>query len=212
MGHGCPPPPRSGWGGSWSRGWGGSSTGRPGPPPWLADLLGMGSPAHRGPKVRRGDVRAAILGVLADPPEGADELNGYQVIQVIGERSGDAWRPSPGSVYPTISQLQDEGLVATDDERGRRVLRLTDAGRAYCDAHPDELAAVWAPFETDQGTERTRRGSSPDYMALKPEIGQLMSAVWQIATQGTERQRAEAIEVLVEARRRLYGLLAEGDE
>ena len=77
-----------------------------------------------GPRVRRGDVRVAILAVLAEEP-----LNGYQVIQQIAERTDGAWRPSPGSVYPTISQLEDEGLVEGDDERGRRTLRLSDAGR-----------------------------------------------------------------------------------
>ncbi len=69
----------------------------------------------RAPRARRGDVRVAILAVLADGP-----LNGYQVIQEIADRTGGAWRPSPGSVYPTISQLEDEGLVESDDERGRR--------------------------------------------------------------------------------------------
>jgi DNA-binding PadR family transcriptional regulator len=213
-----------GWGhhtdsvGSWgpgrgSGGWQGFGSGfggrgRPGPPPWLADLFGMGAPPERGPRARRGDVRAAILSVLAEA--GAEqEINGYGVIQAIGERSGGAWRPSPGSVYPTISQLEDEGLVATEESRGRRVLRLTDDGATYAQENAGELAAVWDAFDTEPSASRgSRSGGAPDYAQLKPEIGQLMSAVWQIATQGTDRQRAEAISVLVETRRKLYGLLA----
>jgi len=160
---------------------------------------------QRGPRVRRGDVRAAILDVVRAGTERGEPVNGYQVIQEIAERSGGAWRPSPGSVYPTIQQLEDEGLVEADDERGRRTLRLTAEGEAYVAANPDELASVWAPFESE------RRQQSTDFAGLKPEIGQVMGAVWQIVTTGTDRQRRDAVEILVETRRRLYGLLADGD-
>jgi DNA-binding PadR family transcriptional regulator len=192
-----------GRGGPWG-GWG--PQGRSGPPPWLAGLFGLaGQDTPRGPRVRRGDVRVAILAVLADEP-----LNGYQVIGQIAERSGGAWRPSPGSVYPTISQLEDEGLIESDDERGRRTLRLTEEGRAYLADHADEVAEVWAPFDDD---EPKREGGddprAPDFSSLKPELGRVMSAVWQIISTGTEQQRREAIGVLVEARRRLYGILAD---
>ena len=87
-------------------------------------------------------------------------------------------------------------------------MRLTDEGRAYVEANTDELAAVWAPFEEPQ---RESEGSSADFSTLKPEIGQVMNAVWQIISTGTDQQKREAIEVLVETRRKLYGLLAEGD-
>jgi DNA-binding PadR family transcriptional regulator len=156
--------------------------------------------------VRRGDVRAAILDVLAGAQGAEGEpINGYQVIQQITERSGGAWRPSPGSVYPTIQQLEDEGLVEVDDERGRRSLRLSAAGEAYVAEQADELAAVWAPFES------RRREQTTESAGLKPEIGQVMSAVWQIVTQGSEQQRRDAVEILVETRRKLYGVLAEGE-
>ncbi|MDN4172340.1 PadR family transcriptional regulator [Nocardioides sp. SOB77] len=176
-----------------------------GPPPWLAGLFGApdGRSERRGPRVRRGDVRAAILDVLAHAPE-SEPLNGYQVIQTITDRSEGAWRPSPGSVYPTIQQLEDEGLVETDEGRGRRALRLTEEGRAYVADHPEELAAVWSPFEAAR--EDARGG-----VDVRPEIGQVMSAVWQIVTTGTEGQRRAAVEVLVDTRRRLYGILADGD-
>jgi DNA-binding PadR family transcriptional regulator len=171
-------------------------------------MFGLG-PMHeqrRGPRVRRGDVRSAILDVLRAAEASGEPVNGYQVIQQINERSDGAWRPSPGSVYPTIQQLQDEGLVETDDERSRRSLALTEEGRAYVAEHADELAAVWRPFD------RSAREDETSFSGLKPEIGQVMGAVWQIVTSGSEQQQRAAIDVLVETRRKLYGILADGDD
>jgi DNA-binding PadR family transcriptional regulator len=195
-------PPRGGpRGGSWSGG----------PPPWVQGLIDMaqkgghgdGGRGHfgggRGPKVRRGDVRSAILDVLAVEP-----MNGYQIIQQIAERSGGAWKPSPGSVYPTVQQLEDEGLVEGTEGEGRRLLQLTDEGRAYVAEHPDELAATWRPFDLAEAEQ----GSGD----LKPVIGQVMGAVWQVIVSGSRQQHAEAAEILGETRRKLYGILAEGDE
>jgi DNA-binding PadR family transcriptional regulator len=181
-----------------------------GAPPWVQGLLdmaqsgsqpdfGRGHFGHRGPKVRRGDVRAAILDVLAVEP-----MNGYQIIQQIAERSGGAWKPSPGSVYPTVQQLEDEGLVEGQEGSGRRLLQLSTEGRSYVETHPDELAATWRPF--DQPDEEEGPGD------LKPVIGQVMGAVWQVVVSGTKQQQAEAAEILAETRRKLYGILAEGDE
>ena len=201
-----------GWGPGWGQGWAGGHAGhggpgrrgRPGPPPWVQELVrSFGGPdlgGPRGPKVRRGDVRTAILDVLAQEP-----MNGYQVIQQISERSGGVWKPSPGSVYPTVQQLEDEGLVEGEEADGRRVLVLTDSGRAWVESHPDELAATWRPFEATETAAATGAGD------LKPVVGQVMGAVWQIMVSGTDQQRAEAAEVLGETRRRLYGLLAEGE-
>ena len=93
----------------------------------------------RGPRARRGDVRAAALALLSEQP-----MNGYQIIQEISERSGGVWRPSPGSVYPALQQLEDEGLIRAEaGEGGRRAYQLTDEGRAYVQAHADELKASW---------------------------------------------------------------------
>jgi DNA-binding PadR family transcriptional regulator len=172
----------------------------------VTGLFGFGQAEQRAPRARRGDVRAAILEVLRTSHEAGEPVNGYQVIQQIAERSGGAWRPSPGSVYPTIQQLEDEGLVEADDERGRRSLRLTEAGEVYVAENAEELADVWTAFESP----REQHGGG--FADLKPEIGQVMSAVWQIVTQGSERQRRDAVEILVETRRKLYGLLADGDE
>jgi DNA-binding PadR family transcriptional regulator len=198
---------RSGWQGGWQSSWQG------GPPPWVQGLINLAQQGgaefrpgrgawggHRGPKVRRGDVRAAILDVLAVEP-----MNGYQIIQQIAERSGGAWKPSPGSVYPTVQQLEDEGLVEGTDGQGRRLLTLSDAGREYVAEHPDELAATWRPFDQAEPPE-DKPGD------LKPVIGQVMAAVWQVVVSGTKQQQAEAAEILADTRRRLYGLLADGDQ
>lgn len=190
-------------GGPW--GWDDAPGGRGrrgGPPPWMAGLFGSGE-RGRGPRVRRGDVRHAILDVLREAEGQEQEVNGYQVIQRIAERSQDQWRPSPGSVYPTIAQLEDEGLLTGDTGSGRRSLALTDEGRAYVAEHAEELDAVWTPFLEADAREKDD--------GLKPEIGRLMSAIWQIKATGTPAQQAAALEVLVESRRRLYGVLADAD-
>jgi DNA-binding PadR family transcriptional regulator len=195
--------PRGQRGGQRGGNWGG------GPPPWVQGLIDLaqsgGQPdfgrghfgGHRGPKVRRGDVRSAILDVLAVEP-----MNGYQIIQQIAERSGGAWKPSPGSVYPTVQQLEDEGLVEGNEGAGRRLLQLSAEGRRYVEEHPDELAATWRPF--DQPEEDQGPGD------LKPVIGQVMGAVWQVVVSGTKQQQAEAAEILADTRRKLYGILADG--
>ncbi len=202
-GHGRGRGRRGEWGGYGGPG----GPGTQGPPPWAAGLFGMGGRGEpgRGPRVRRGDVRSAILDVLRSAAQTGDQLNGYQVIQQIDERSGGAWKPSPGSVYPTVQQLQDEGLVETDDERGRKTLGLTGQGATYVVEHADELAVVWRPFDR---TDRT----DDEAADLKPEIGQVMGAVWQIVSQGSTAQREAAIDVLVDTRRKLYGILADGHE
>src|SRR3954447_22455085 len=194
------------WGGS-GGGWGPPGR-RSGPPPWLAGLFGLANQEPvRGPRARRGDVRVAILAVLDDGP-----LNGYQVIQEISERTDGAWRPSPGSVCPTISQLEDEGLVEGDDKRGRRTLRLSEHGRDYLTDHADEVAGVWAPF-AEGAARRADVGDDAepgvDFASLKPELGRVMNAVWQIISTGSDEQRRAAIGVLVEARRGLYRILAD---
>lgn len=199
-----------GWGeGPWA-GFGPGGFGRPGhpgPPPWVAGLFGLAQgDRQRGPRVRRGDVRSAILDVVHTARDTSEPVNGYQVIQQITERSDGGWRPSPGSVYPTISQLEDEGLLQTVDQAGRRSLELTATGETYVAEHADELAAVWVPFQE----ERTREGDA--FADIKPEIGQVMGAVWQVMTTGSDQQRAAAAEILAETRRRLYGLLAEDDD
>lgn len=188
-------------------GWGawGGPAGPMGPPPWLMQMFGPEMGGRRGrhgggrPRVRRGDVRSAILDVLA----GADEpVNGYQVIQQIAERTGGQWKPSPGSVYPTIQQLEDEGLVE-DAPTGRKALQLTAEGRDWVRDHAAELAALWKPFETEDDV---------DEVNFKQVIGQTVGAIVQVMSSGTPDQRDKALGILSDTRRRLYGLLADGPE
>jgi DNA-binding PadR family transcriptional regulator len=158
---------------------------------------GFGGPFRRGPRVRRGDVRAAALALLSEGPQ-----NGYQIIQQIAERSGGVWRPSPGSVYPALQQLEDEGLIRSVERDGRRSFELTDAGRQHVEAHRDELAAPW---ETVAGTV------TEELLELRELSMQLSMALMQVAQAGNEAQVAEARRILVDARRALYRILASGD-
>jgi DNA-binding PadR family transcriptional regulator len=165
-----------------------------GPPfgPWWAG----GPRGWRGPKARRGDVRAAILAVLSEQP-----MNGYQIIQEIASRSGGVWKPSPGSIYPTLQQLEDEDLVRVEADGGRRVYTLTDEGRSYVSEHADEVSAPWQAMGE----------AGEDDGGLKPLIGQAAAAVWQIVATGTPEQQAKGRDALVEFRRKLYSILAEDD-
>jgi DNA-binding PadR family transcriptional regulator len=202
---------RGGGGPEFFRGFGGGFP--PGPPgggvpptgfPWS-----FWSMFRRGPRARRGDVRAAILSLLAEQPR-----NGYQMMRELAERSQGAWRPSPGSVYPQLQQLEDEGLVqqeASGVAPGGRVFALTDAGRSYVEKHRDELAAAWentAPGESD-GT----------IFAVMSQLRHIATAATQLVQSGNPAQIAEAQKILATARRALYNLLAddgvgddEGDE
>jgi DNA-binding PadR family transcriptional regulator len=153
----------------------------------------------RGPRARRGDVRAAALALLAEGP-----MNGYQIIQEISERSDGVWRPSPGSVYPALQQLEDEGLiVARADETTRRSYQLTDEGRAYVEAHPDEVRDPWDAVADSVG------GSA---IQMRNLLGQVGMAAFQVLSAGTDAQVQQARQILTNARRSLYRILAADDE
>jgi DNA-binding PadR family transcriptional regulator len=151
---------------------------------------GRGRGRHR---VRRGDVRSAILALLDDRP-----MHGYEMIQELEERTGGRWTPSAGSIYPTLQLLEDEGLVKPEEVEGRKVYSLTEAGQ---EAAPDRTEGG-RPWE--QGDE-----DSPRFEARK-EMFKLMGAAKQLARADDDEQLAEAAEILKDARRKLYGLLAEG--
>jgi DNA-binding PadR family transcriptional regulator len=169
-----------------------------GPGAGFADF-GFGGPRMRGPRVKRGDVRAAALALLADGPR-----NGYQIIQEIGERSGGLWRPSPGSVYPALQQLEDEGLItATTGEGGRRAYELTEAGREYVAAHPDEVQAPW---------DVVARSVGDDALEMRRLFGSVAMAAVQVVRVGNGAQVAQAQQILTDARRKLYQVLAADDE
>ncbi|MEJ2868014.1 PadR family transcriptional regulator [Actinomycetospora sp. OC33-EN08] len=178
------------------RGRGGRGPGGPFAGPWGPDDERR---RHHGRGRRsRGDVRLAILALLRE-----ESRHGYQIIQEIAERSGGSWKPSPGSVYPTVAQLADEGLVSTEKSEGRTVVHLTDAGRTYTEEHAAELDAVWSQVEA---------GAQDGFGDLRTAGRGLAGAVAQIAQVGSPEQVTEATKVLDEARRRLYLLLAEVDD
>ena len=146
---------------------------------------------HRAP---RGDVRTAVLLLLAEEP-----MHGYQLMQTITERTGSRWRPSPGAIYPTLSQLEDEGLVATEKSGGRKLASLTEAGRT----HVEENSSSWTdPFPA-------AAHSVDDEVIDLRELGHgLMGALREVARTGTDSQVREAATLLEEARRCLYTILA----
>ncbi len=158
--------------------------------------FGRGPFQHR-PKVKRGDVRAAALALLAEQPR-----NGYQLIQEISERSGGVWKPSPGSVYPALQQLEDEGLVRADQQDGRREFHLTEEGRTYVAEHPEEVTAPW---------ESMCDAVSDDMIDLRHLYGQVTYAFMQVTHVGTEKQLEQARKVMTDARRSLYRILAEDE-
>jgi DNA-binding PadR family transcriptional regulator len=186
----------AGWAGKRSGGhWGGGFVGPkggwwPGPP---------GPPhAPRPPKASRGDVRAAILALLK---EGA--RNGYQIMSDIEERSHGAWRPSPGAVYPALSQLADEGLITGEESGGSRAYRLTDAGREYVEQNPEMARGAWESQEQREAWE---------VPGLFAEAARLGAGIVQIAHAGSPDQVRAAERLLQRTRRELYRILAEDSE
>jgi DNA-binding PadR family transcriptional regulator len=150
-----------------------------------------GAPWGTGGRRRRGDVRHAILRLLAEEPH-----NGYGLMQTIEHRSGGRWRPSPGSVYPTLAQLEDEGLVQAVEQDGTKRYELTDAGRETVLRAPE--ACSWEAEPEDE----------PDLRGL---IKAVALAAAQVVKVGDAGQRARAAELLERSRRELYRILA-GDE
>jgi len=156
-----------------------------------------GGPRGRGRKARRGDIRTAALLLLAEEPR-----NGYQIMQILEERSGGVWRPSPGSVYPALQQLEDEGLIRSQEADGRKLFALTDDGRAVVAERDAERPAPWEQM-------------SGDVSDRAHELGRLMREVAyafaQVMRTGSEAQMGLARDVLEQTRRDLYRILADGD-
>ncbi len=146
-----------------------------------------------GPRMGRGDVRAAVLALLAEKP-----MHGYQLIREIEERSGGSWKPSPGSVYPTLQLLADEGLISAEESNGRKTYSLTPEGRDVADTAADRPA----PWESQNSHESGRATALP-----KAGI-ELAQAAAQVGRSGNPEQVGQAVAVLEEARRKLYSILA----
>jgi len=157
---------------------------------------GFGGPGRRGRRARRGDIRTAALLLLAEEPR-----NGYQIMQEVQERSGGMWNPSPGSVYPALQQLEDEGLVRIEDSDGRKLYALTDAGREVVQDRPDDRPAPWE--HQDVG------GEAHELVRLMREAA---GAFVQVLKTGSPAQMERAREVLTRTRRDLYRILADGEE
>jgi DNA-binding PadR family transcriptional regulator len=158
---------------------------------------GPGGPRGRGRggrgRGKRGDVRAAILKLLAERT-----MHGYEMIQEIAERSQNLWRPSPGSVYPTLQLLVDEGLiVATESDGSKKLFELTDDGRAAAEN-----------IETPPWDEITE-GVEPGHVNLRSAVAQLMGAVAQSAYTANEEQQERIVDIVNTARREIYGILGE---
>jgi DNA-binding PadR family transcriptional regulator len=173
--------PRGAWGPGGPFGWGGGS----GPFGWPGG----------GPRARRGNVRAAILSLLAERP-----MHGYEMIQELSSRTNGLWRPSAGSIYPTLQLLEDEALVTSVEEEGRRRYSLTDAGRAEAEGLAEP---PWRRF-TDE--------SETSGVSLRDAAFQLGAAVVQVARVGSEDQTATVRDLFVETRRRVYAVLSEDGE
>jgi DNA-binding PadR family transcriptional regulator len=122
-------------------------------------------------------------------------------MQTIEERSAGGWRPSPGSVYPTLSQLEDEGLVRSAESEGTRTFEITDAGRQHLETRVDEPAPWDLPDEEGHPGRDARR-----------LIGTIAQAAMQVAMVGTEDQQNRALELLNETRKGLYRILAEDSD
>jgi len=151
----------------------------------------------RGRKARRGDIRTAALLLLAEEPR-----NGYQIMQEVEERSDGVWRPSPGSVYPALQQLEDEGLIRSEEIDGRKLFRLTDAGEAQLKARDQDAPAPWEQMSGDVSNQVHELGKL---------VREVAFAFAQVMRTGSEAQLTEARKVLTAARRDLYRILGDGD-
>lgn len=155
-------------------------------------------PRGRGRKARRGDIRTAALLLLAEEPR-----NGYQIMQEVQERSEGVWSPSPGSVYPALQQLEDEGLIVTQEGEGRKAFAITEAGRQALAERGEGSPAPWEQMSDEV---------SPAAHQLGRLMREVAFAFAQVMRTGSEEQMTRAREVLTKARRDLYTILAEGDE
>ena len=146
---------------------------------------------------RRPNVRAALLALLTERP-----MHGYEMIQELEQRTGGMWRPSPGSVYPTLQMLEDEGLIASTTDGGRKSFALTEAGRPEATEAAEQ--APWSAFE--------QSGTFTSWQDVREAAMGTMNALRQVLRNGTDDQRNRAAEVLDETRRKLYAILAEEPE
>jgi DNA-binding PadR family transcriptional regulator len=150
-----------------------------------------GGHLHHAGRIGRGDVRDLLLAALLDGP-----AHGYELMSRLEERTGGRWRPSPGSVYPSLQALEDQGLAASTDANGRKVYELTEAGRAKADrGRLEELSAA--------------RPSGAAHHELRAELQSLHSAARQVGAVGSALQVEQAADIVGRARKALYRLLSD---
>jgi DNA-binding PadR family transcriptional regulator len=154
------------------------------------------APIRGGGRRRRGDIRNAVLALLEEAP-----AHGYELIQRLEEKSQGAWRPSAGSIYPTLQLLEDEGLVRSNERDGKRVYELTDEGRT---AAGERMAVAGGPPWAGAGGNPGRR-----YKEFGDALRQLHLAARQVAVTGDQDQIAKVSEIITDARKKIYTLLAE---
>ncbi len=155
---------------------------------------GGGPGRPRGGRNKRGDIRTALLTVLMEGPG-----HGYDIMQRVEEKTGGAWRPSPGSVYPTLQLLGDEGFVTAIERDGKRVFEITEAGTAEATRRLEEAGG--APWDlTDDGVGPWQ---------VKESMGLLFLAAKQVSMAGTTEHLQQAVAILAEARKKLYLLLSQ---
>jgi DNA-binding PadR family transcriptional regulator len=172
----------------------GFNAGQAGDAMWQAmDHLRASFDKRVGVRMGRGDVRAAVLALLHEQP-----MHGYQIIREIGERTDGRWKPSAGSVYPTLQLLADEGVVTAATMQDRKTYSLTEEGREEAAAAAG--SAPWAKSETE--------GTGP--FGVVPKAGvDLAQAAAHVVRSGTAAQQEEAAKVIDEARRKIYSILAQ---
>jgi DNA-binding PadR family transcriptional regulator len=147
-----------------------------------------------GPRARRGDVRAAVLALLAERP-----MHGYEMIKQIEERTQGAWTPSAGSIYPTLQMLEDEGLIRGEESDGKRRFTLTEAGSEA----QEEKAGEQAPWDA------VRADAAPEQIQLGDSLRKLNHAIGQVFHAADQGQQKQVRELLDETRRKVYAILAE---
>jgi DNA-binding PadR family transcriptional regulator len=171
---------------------------RRGGPPFLRDDLDQRGRGRRrggpGGRMRRGDVRNALLIALLDGP-----AHGYELIQALEAKTEGRWRPSPGSVYPSLQLLADEGLVTATDDHGKRIFAITDAGRAEAQERVTNDGYPWDAMDGDRG----------DHAALRSAVRDVHIAAKQVGITGSGELVERATAILVDARKELYRLLAD---
>jgi DNA-binding PadR family transcriptional regulator len=149
-------------------------------------------------RARHGEVRAAVLVLLAERP-----MHGYEIMQELAQRTGGGWRPSQGTVYPALSSLKQEGLITDTGDGARRTFNLTDAGRAEAEEQAGQGEPPWQRLAEQADTEEAR---------LQDAFHRTGQAFAQVIRVGSADQKAKALQAVNDLRRGLYLILAEGDD